>query len=79
MVAYIGLSLILANASTYAMSQTHDKSHGSAVMNFISMGVATITVLSLGLFHMSAILLPIIYFGLCIIMAMLYIIISKIK
>lgn len=64
-IIYFGLSLIVANASTLAMSHVNDKAHGSAVMNFINMGIATMAVLSLGVFHISAMLLPIIYIFLC--------------
>ncbi len=59
---YFGLSLILPNASAIAMSDTEDKAHGSAVMNFINMGLATAAVLSLGFFSMSTALLPAFYF-----------------
>jgi len=59
---YFGLSLVLPNASAIAMSHAEDKAHGSAVMNFINMGLATLAVLSLGFFPMSTILLPIFFF-----------------
>lgn len=65
-VIYFGLCFIMANASTIAMSHVHDKAHGSAVMNFINMGLATLVVLSISLFPMQALLLPAIYIGLCI-------------
>lgn len=67
-IIYFGLCFILANASTIAMSHVSDKAHGSAVMNFINMGLATLVVLSVGLFPMKAPLLPIIYIILCIAM-----------
>jgi len=66
---YVGLSFVVINASAFAMSQTADKAHGSAVMNFINMGIATIGVLSLNLFHVSQILLPIVYVVLCAVMS----------
>lgn len=66
MIIYFGLCFIIANASTIAMSQVSDKAHGSAVMNFINMGLATLVVLSLGLFPMKPLLLPFIYMILCI-------------
>lgn len=72
-VVYFGLSLILANASSVAMSHVSDKAHGSAVMNFINMGLATLVVLSLGYFPVSAILLPAVYLGLCLFMMSVYI------
>lgn len=71
-VVYFGLSLILANASTVAMSRVTDKAHGSAVMNFINMGLATVVVLILGYFQMSTILLPAVYLGLCLFMMGIY-------
>jgi MFS family permease len=67
-IIYFGLCFILANASTIAMNHVSDKAYGSAVMNFINMGLATLVVLSLSLFPMKPLLLPIIYFGLCIAM-----------
>ncbi len=63
---YFGLCFILANASTLAMSHVHDKAHGSAVMNFINMGLATLVVLCIGLFPMKPLLLPTVYIILCI-------------
>lgn len=74
---YFGLSLILPNASAIAMGQTSDKAHGSAVMNFINMGLATIAVLSLGFFPMSIILLPVFYFILTGAMVGVYFFISR--
>ncbi|RDI46099.1 MFS transporter [Aquicella lusitana] len=41
-IVYFGLAFIIANASTAAMIHVNDKSHGSAVMNFINMGMATL-------------------------------------
>lgn len=67
-VIYFGLSLVMANASSLAMSQVSDKAHGSAVMNFINMGVATITVLGLGLYTIHAMLLPLVYLLICLLM-----------
>lgn len=69
---YFGLCFILANASSIAMSHTQDKAHGSAVMSFINMGFATLLVLMLGIFHVSLILLPCIYFLLCLLMILIY-------
>ena len=67
-IIYFGLCFILANASTIAMSHVSDKAHGSAVMNFINMGLATLVVLSVGLFPMKTLLLPAVYIILCIAM-----------
>ncbi len=65
-IIYFGLSFIIANASSIAMSHTDDKAHGSAVMNFINMGTATIAVLSLGFFNTTPFILPITYAIICI-------------
>ena len=40
---YIGLSFIFSNASGLAMSHAQNKSNASAVMNFINMGVAVLS------------------------------------
>ncbi len=65
---YFGLCFILANASAKAMSSVVDKAHGSAVMNFINMGMSVVAVLVLGLFTMRTLLLPVAYFVLCVMM-----------
>ncbi len=70
-VIYFGLSLVLANASTLAMSHVSDKAHGSAVMNFINMSVATLTVVGLGLYTIHAMLLPVVYLLVCLLMAVI--------
>ncbi|HAT1597147.1 TPA: MFS transporter [Legionella pneumophila] len=69
---YLGLSFIFANASTFAMSHTSDKAHGSAVMNFINMGLVTVVILGLSVLPMSQYLLPAIYIILCILMMGLF-------
>ncbi len=66
MVIYLGLCFIMANTSTLAMNRVTDKANGSAVMNFMNMGLATLIVLSLGLFPMSVMVLPSVYTFLCI-------------
>lgn len=71
MIVYFGLCFILANASSLAMSHVEDKAHGSAVMNFISMGLATLLLPSLGFFPTYAIVLPVIYFALCVMMGVI--------
>ncbi len=58
MVTYFGVSLIISNASTLAMSKVEDKSHGAAVMSFINVGTATAVVLVLSLLPVTRILLP---------------------
>ena len=74
---YFGLALVFPNASTLAMNHITDKAHGSAVMNFINMGLVTVIVLSLEWFQTTALLLPMIY--LLIGLAMLIIYCLKIK
>lgn len=71
-VLYIGLSFIPANASTLAMHQVEDKAHGSAVLNFSNMSVATIAVLCLGLLPIKVMLLPLLFLVLSILMIFLY-------
>ncbi|MGB6976144.1 MAG: MFS transporter [Gammaproteobacteria bacterium] len=72
LVIYFGLAFIIANASAIAMSEIVDKAHGSAVMNFINMGIATIAVLTLGFFHTNTMTLPIIFIVFCIAMIVIY-------
>ena len=69
---YFGLSFVLPNASTLAMSHITDKAHGSAVMNFINMGLATVVVLSLGWFQTTALLLPMVYLLIGLAMLVIY-------
>lgn len=71
-IIYFGLSFIIANTSSIAMSYTSDKSHGSAVMNFINMGIATIAVLSLGFFNITQFMLPVVYVIICAGMFIIY-------
>lgn len=47
---WVGLSLIYSNASTFALNNSSDKAHGSAVMNFINLMLVTLSVLSLSFF-----------------------------
>lgn len=68
LVVYLGLSFILPNTSSIAMSTVEDKAHGSAVMNFLNIGLATVAVLISGYFSVTVILLPLIYVALCCLM-----------
>lgn len=70
-VIYFGLCFIMANASTMAMTHVTDKANGSAVMNFMNMGIATLVVLSLSLFQLHAWVLPTVYLTLCAVMLIL--------
>ncbi|HBD9374641.1 TPA: MFS transporter [Legionella pneumophila] len=74
---YLGLSFIFANASTFAMNHTSDKAHGSAVMNFINMGLVTVVILGLSVLPMSQYLLPAIYIILSALMMGLYLFTMK--
>ena len=56
-IIYIGMSFVFANASTLAMQTVKDKSSASAMMNFINMGIATLSVLLIGLISVQSILL----------------------
>ncbi|MBS0351171.1 MAG: MFS transporter [Proteobacteria bacterium] len=70
--SYFGLALVFPNASTLAMSQITDKAHGSAVMNFINMGLVTVIVLSLEWFKTTTLLLPVIYLLIGLAMLVIY-------
>ncbi|VVC77013.1 Bicyclomycin resistance protein [Aquicella siphonis] len=72
MFIYYGLCFILANASTIAMHQVDDKSHGSAVMSFLNMGLATLAVICLGPLTIKATLLPGLFLLVCALMMVLY-------
>lgn len=62
LIIYMGISFIFANASTVVMQAVQDKSSGSAMMNFINMGLATFSVLLIGLITtQSSLLLAFIY------------------
>lgn len=71
-IIYMGLCFILPNASSIAMASATDKAHASAVMNFINMGSITLIVLSIGIFKVKSILLPLIFTGLLVMLCMLY-------
>ena len=71
-VIYFGLGLVLANASTLAMSQVSDKAQSSAVMSFINMGLTTVVVLSLGFVTMNTSLLPCVFITLNVAMIGLF-------
>lgn len=75
--SYFGLALVLPNASAIAMNQVSDKAHGSAVMNFINMGLVTLIVLGLGLFKTTALLLPVAYLIICLAMFGLCLLLRK--
>jgi DHA1 family bicyclomycin/chloramphenicol resistance-like MFS transporter len=70
-IIYFGFCFVLPNASTLALSNTIDKAHGSAVISFINMGLATVVVLALGLYSVNQLLLVEIYLSICIAMIIL--------
>lgn len=72
-----GLCFVFANSSTIAMSHASNKAYGSAVMNFMSLGLVTAVVLNLGLFSVKPLLLPAMFFVLCILMMILFKLIKK--
>lgn len=63
---YFGESLIYPNVSAIAMSAVTDKSHASAVMNFLTIGLPTIAILTIGLFSINTMLIPMIFTVLCV-------------
>lgn len=71
-ICYFGLSMVVANASTLAMFHVSDKSHASAVMNFINMGFATMAVLIVGHLDITNTLMPAVFTGIALFMAALF-------
>ncbi len=71
-IIYFGEVLIYPNTSALAMSSSTDKAHASAVMNFLTIGLPTIAVLSIGLFSITTMLLPIIFLSLCVGIIIIY-------
>lgn len=69
---YFGLCFILSNTSAISMGSVSDKAHGSAVLNFLNVGLTALSVVGLGFFHMQIFLLPSIYIALCFAMVGLY-------
>ncbi len=64
MIIYIGLSFIFGNSSALALRETDDKSNASALMSFINMSSAVITIMLLSFFSIHvAIMLPLLYLG----------------
>lgn len=71
-IVYFGLALILANASSIAMGQASNKSQAAAVMSFVNMSTATVSVLSMGFFVVSSQLMLGVYLSLLISMICIY-------
>jgi MFS transporter, DHA1 family, multidrug resistance protein len=72
MIISFGKCFIVSNASIFAMSHISDTAQGSAVMNFINIGLTTIIILVSGLFPINIVLLPMIYFLMCIMLIIIY-------
>lgn len=72
MLNYVSTSLIYSNASALAMFNNPDKAVASAVMSFINMGVVTLAVLTLGLFHPNEKLIPVAYIFIIILIIIIY-------
>lgn len=71
-VIYFGLCFIIGNASSIALSQTDDKAHGSAVINFINMSFSMFAVLCLSLLPIKLWLMPTVFLLLMISMILSY-------
>lgn len=71
---YLGLALILPNASSLAMQSTHDKSNGSAIMNFLNMGTSTLLVYIVGYFSINKMLLAHFYLFLAAMILVMFVI-----
>jgi hypothetical protein len=72
LVLYLACSVVVINASSYAMEHAQDKSNGSAVMNFVNMGCAAISVfIAQAIKFPSSILLPLFFLGIVIILFLL--------
>ncbi len=61
-IIFLGEAVVLNNSASYATAKSEDKSNASALLSFINMGVATISVLIANLIGSNSILLlPIFY------------------
>lgn len=76
-ICYFGISLMLANVSSLALSHTSDKANGSAVMNFINMGFATTVVLCISMIPISLTLLASLYSCLCFLIIIIYLCLGR--
>ena len=78
-IIYFGLCFIFSNASVVALEKTDDKAHGSAVMSFLNMGMATFVVLLTERFTVAKLLLPEVYVLVSIFMLGLLLMLKKSK
>lgn len=76
-IIYFGLCFIFSNASVVALEKTSDKAHGSAVMSFLNMGMATVVVLLTERFTVAKLLLPEVYVLVSIFMLGLLVMLKK--
>ena len=61
-IVFVGEALIINNSASYATTKSVDKSNASALLSFINMGVATISVLLVNIINSTAIVvMPILY------------------
>lgn len=69
---FVGLSLVYSNASAVAMSHTTDKSNASAVMHFLNVGLAVVSLLTVESFSLhSPLILPLCFTVLSVMMYLL--------
>ena len=68
----VGLTLILSNVTTLALSSTQDKANGSAVMNFINMSSALLVVFILGYLPLQSVTMPALFAAILLSMAFIF-------
>lgn len=71
-IIYFGEVLIYPNTSALAMRTVTDTAHASAVMNFFTIALPVIAVLSMALFSIHYLLLPIVFAVICAIIVGVY-------
>jgi len=69
---YFGMGAIYPSATSIAMFSSHNKAHGSAVMNFVNMASITLCVFGMGYITPNTWSLPKIYTLMCIALILLY-------
>jgi hypothetical protein len=73
----LGGVMLLANASSASMTFATDKSHGSAVINFIGVGFATIAVFATGKMSVTFLTLPLVFSVIMAITLLMYLVFKK--
>ena len=77
---YIAEALIFSNASGFGLSSSKDKSNGSAMLNFINLSLALCGVFfAQWIYPQSAIILPLAFIFLLLIMTVTWLKLKKIK